>query len=206
MWRENAVHHGVDLSLKGFESRLAGRKPAKPVLDLGPKRAAVAALIRFDRGPGEVLLMKRAAREGDRWSGHISFPGGREEPADTTLLATAVRETKEEVGIDLSENARLLGGLDPVRAKARGRVLPMTITPYVFVQEREVAVDLGEEATDVFWLPLADVASGRLDDVYRYKMGPLSLKLPCWRYEDFVVWGLTHEMIKGLLRVIRVGG
>lgn len=193
----------MDLTLRSFEARLAGRVPAEASQVICSKRAAVAALIRFDRGPGEVLLMKRAPREGDRWSGHISFPGGREETADKSLLATAIRETQEEVGIDLSSSARLLGALDPVRAKAHGRVLSMTVTPYVFAQEHEVEIILGEEATEVFWLPLAEVAAGTLDDVYHYKLGPISVKLPCWCYQDFVVWGLTHEMITGLLLVLR---
>jgi len=52
-------------------------------------------------GDPEVLFIKRATREGDKWNGHVALPGGRRDPEDEDDLATAVRETIEEVGIDL---------------------------------------------------------------------------------------------------------
>jgi len=114
-----------------------------------PRRAAVAVLLSF-QGEPEVLLMKRVDREGDPWSGQISLPGGRYEAEDRDLLATAIRETEEEVGIDLARSASHAGPLEPFVARARGKVLPMDISPHVFLAEtRPVAVP-GEEADDAF--------------------------------------------------------
>ncbi len=189
------------LSLDRFAARLAAHVPRDATL-LTPRRAAVAALLRFDRGAPEVLLMQRVQREGDRWSGHVSFPGGREEEHDPDLLATAVRETREEVGLDLSAGARVLGRLDAIRAVARGKVLPMSITPFVFVQEREQALALGPEAQAAFWFPLDRAASGELSGDYVHRVGPARLRLPCWRWEGYTVWGLTHRMLEGLLRLV----
>jgi hypothetical protein len=63
-------------------------------------------------GDPEVLFIKRAARKGDRWTSHIAFPGGRRDPEDADDRAAAIRETAEEVGIDLSEgNAIAVGNL-----------------------------------------------------------------------------------------------
>lgn len=63
-------------------------------------------------GTLEALFIKRAARRGDRWTGHIAFPGGRRDPEDEDDIAAAMRETMEEVGIDLSgENVLRLGNL-----------------------------------------------------------------------------------------------
>lgn len=63
-------------------------------------------------GEPEVLLIKRASRVGDRWTGHIALPGGRRDPEDEDDKAAAIRETSEEVGIDLSEkNALWIGNL-----------------------------------------------------------------------------------------------
>jgi len=165
-------------------------------------RCAVAIILRQREQP-EVLLMQRALRVGDRWSGHVSLPGGRREAHDVDLLATAMRETREEVGIDLSTAARPLGRLAPAWAMTRGLPLPMTITPFVFTVVAPVAIALGDEATAAFWLPIDAAAAGALDDVYVHRVGPLTWKLPCWRHEGRVVWGLTFAMLSRLLALVR---
>lgn len=187
----------MDLSLARIEERLAGHAPNEP--PSGPKRAAVAALLRFDREAPDVLLMKRAFRDGDRWSGQVSFPGGREERRDPDLLSTAVRETREEVGLDLARTARLLGRLEPLRPVSGGGVV---VAPFVFARTREEPVALGDEAVSTFWLPLDRAVSGELDDVYHYRKGDVDLPFPCWRYLDQVVWGLTYRMLNSLLDVV----
>lgn len=48
-----------------------------------------------------MLFIKRASRASDRWSAHIAFPGGRSEPDDENEKYTAMRETWEEVGLDV---------------------------------------------------------------------------------------------------------
>lgn len=194
----------VNLSLPHLDAALRSRRPEPSPLLSATRRAAVAALLRYSTpNAPEVLLMKRATHPKDRWSGQVSFPGGREEDGDVDLTQTAIRETREEVGIDLRRSARLLGRLDRVRAVARGKVLPMSITPFVFAQTREVEVELSDEAEDTFWLPLKAAASGTLDGTYRWQKGPVSKTLPCWRYEGRVVWGLTYGMLQSLLALGR---
>ncbi|KAL8864099.1 MAG: hypothetical protein Q9198_010090 [Flavoplaca austrocitrina] len=53
------------------------------------------------RGDPEVLFIKRSARKGDRWTSHIAFPGGGRDPEDKDDLAASIRETREEIGMDL---------------------------------------------------------------------------------------------------------
>ncbi len=169
---------------------------------LAPRRSAVAVLLRFDRGPAEVLLMRRVKREGDRWSGHISFPGGMAQPEDADLLATATRETVEEVGLDLTAAAAPTGRLDERLAIASGKVIPMAISPFVFELTCSPTLRLGPEAEEAFWLPLAAAAAGELDGTVDYRFGPVVKKLPCWRYQGRTVWGLTWSMLDGLLAVV----
>ena len=174
-------------ALEAHEARTVSRLTA-------PRRSAVAALLRFDRGAPDVLVMRRA--------GHVSFPGGMRDATDPTLLHTACRETLEEVGVDLQASARRIGQLDDVRAIARGNLLPLAITPFVFEQVSAVEISLNHEAESAFWLPLDRVASGELDGKFEYKLGRVPMKFGCWRYDGYVVWGLTYKMINDLLDVI----
>ena len=76
----------------------------------------MAAILRPGDPEPEVLLIRRAEKVGDPWSGHMAFPGGRADPRDPDLRATAVRETREEVGLDLENDAELIGILDDIPA------------------------------------------------------------------------------------------
>jgi 8-oxo-dGTP pyrophosphatase MutT (NUDIX family) len=191
----------LSLTLAQIAARVAAHEARSPLVFAG-RRAAVAMFLREGPAGPEVLLMKRREHAGDRWSGHVSLPGGKEHPGDRDLVATAVRETLEEVGIDLARSGRLVGRLDGLRAIAEGKLLPMTITPFVFVAlDGEHVVALRDEAESTFWLPLAAAASGALDASYAYKLGPLPLELPCWRFDGYVVWGLTYQMLRGLIQV-----
>jgi 8-oxo-dGTP pyrophosphatase MutT (NUDIX family) len=188
------------LDLDHLTRRLAAHEPRDPSDFLVQRRAAVAAILRVGVGV-EVLLMTRAQREGDRWSGHVSMPGGMQHEGEE-LIETAMRETIEETGIDLRGAARL-GRLAACKAIAKGKVLPMTITPFVFHLVEPQPITLSDEAVDAFWFPLHRAAGGELDAVYPYRLGPMSWDLPCWRWEERTVWGLTHQMLSALLELVR---
>ena len=101
------------------------------------RAAAVAAVVRQAPGGAEVLLIRRAEDERDPWSGHMALPGGHHDPDDADLVATALRETREEVGLELDRAAEWIGFLEraPVRA---GQRPAFEILPLVFALGREV--------------------------------------------------------------------
>jgi hypothetical protein len=109
-----------------------------------------------------------------------------------------MRETREEVGLDLAA-ARLLGRLEPLPAMPRGAAAAMSVSPFVFAVDTIGELTLSAEATATFWLPLGRAASGELDGQYEYPWKESLLKLPCWRYEERVVWGLTYQMLQAFL-------
>lgn len=192
------------LTLDDIVAAVERHRPQRISSLAAPRRAAVAALLREGEGGSpEVLLMQRSRRPGDSWSGHVSFPGGREEERDASLLETAIRETREEVAVDLKRHAELVGALDAIRARGRSGLTNMSVWPYVFVATEPIAPRRSDEAEEVFWLPLDLAASGRLDSVYPYRVGPVPLKLPCWEYDGRVVWGMTYRMLEGLLGLVR---
>ncbi len=185
-----------------IDALLARYEPHDGEPDPDNNHAAVAALLRGHAGELEVLLMTRAERPDDPWSGQVCMPGGAAEVVDDDLLATAVRETREELGFDLDGCSRLLCRLQRTQAVARGRRLPLEISPYVFAATAIPRVELGDEAADAFWFPLGRARRGELDGTYRYRHGEQRLVLPCWNHADRTVWGLTHRMLSGLLQLL----
>ncbi|MBI4705060.1 MAG: CoA pyrophosphatase [Deltaproteobacteria bacterium] len=168
--------------------------------------AAVAAILRFATRP-EILLIRRALNPADPWSGHVAFPGGRREPGDADLLATAARETREEVGIDLERQAELLGRLDDVPAIARGRPVALVIVPFVFRAhegvEPRVEPSRGE-VDEALWAPIEPLARGEADTTRAYELQGERVLLPAYRVGGHVVWGLTYRMLRSLFEVLGV--
>src|ERR1039457_5827057 len=115
-----------------------------------PEPDAAVAIVHARGAADSVLLMRRAEREADAWSGHWSFPGGRRKPEDSDLLHTALRELEEECGILLAR-ARLEAALPAAVARRRvGRFL--LVAPFVFRVDDEQPPALDpQEAVEAVW-------------------------------------------------------
>ncbi|MEY4512870.1 MAG: hypothetical protein RLZZ450_4992 [Pseudomonadota bacterium] len=204
------------LDMAFIRQRVRGRVPRSAVLDtvlnqLAPaapeppvRRAAVATILREHRefGP-EVLFIRRAEHPHDPWSGHMAFPGGREEPSDADLLATAIRETREEVSLDLAADALLLGRLDELPAVARGRPTGLTIAPFVFELTRDAPLHFNGEVAEIVWAPLSQLYRGELTTVFPYEIAGQRVELPAHDVQGRIVWGLTHRMLESLFVLLR---
>jgi 8-oxo-dGTP pyrophosphatase MutT (NUDIX family) len=181
-----------------------GKDPGGP--PDGAPRAAVAALFR-DRGNegAELFFIRRAEKEGDPWSGHIAFPGGRRETTDATLLETAIRETQEEVGIDLGR-AELLARLPDVPAFTRSKRGTMVVTPFVFGLREDVTPAINHEVQSVLWVSFASLARGEGKSTFAWTWEGKTLDLPCIHIgpEKHVLWGMTYRMLETLLEAIAV--
>lgn len=162
-------------------------------------RAAVALILR-DAGAGaELLFIHRAEHPGDPWSGQMGFPGGRAEPGDEGLLDTAIRETREETGIDLARSGRVLGRLDEVRAMARGRPVDLAISPFVFALHEAVeARPDPREVRDLLWIGLQTLLGEELRSTLEFRHEGHTLELPCFRLNGRVIWGLSYRMFEDL--------
>ncbi len=187
--------------MSSFVDRLASRLPARelrPPPD-GRRRAAVAALVHDAADGPRVLLMKRIEREGDPWSGHISLPGGGFHAGDGDLLATAIRETQEELGLDL-HGTQLVGPL-PTLAPLSSGPNGIEVTPFVFASPEELPTRIGPEAFAAFWLPLELAAAGAYDSTFTYP--GTERTFPSWTYEGFTIWGMTWRILGDLLALGR---
>lgn len=169
------------------------------------RKSAVAIPLREGAGGLEILMIERAHREGDRWSGHMAFPGGMLHADDPNSVAGALRETREEVGIDLDRGEQPLARLSDIGSPSHiGHRRPLVITPFVFAVRDEVAPVPNHEVASVVWIPLAFLADCRNRNEMEWRRGWRSLHLPYYVYADKRIWGLSLMMIDELL--VRLGG
>ncbi len=151
----------------------------------------------------KVLFIRRAEHPKDPWSGHMALPGGRRDASDADDLATARRETLEEVGLDLAEQARLLGRLDDITATARGHVLDMVVSPFVFTVETVTPIVPTAEVVAAYWAPIQPLFSGHAATTHWVDLPEGRTGLPAWDVQGNIVWGLTFRMITDLFSLMR---
>lgn len=156
------------------------------------------ALILRPRATGaEALYILRAEHPADPWSGHMGLPGGRIEPEDGGPFEAAIRETVEEVGLDLRRHGRLLGQLDDVQAFGGGRRLELVIRPFVFELVADVPLRPNDaEVQEVHWIPFAELLAPEHRSTIPWEHAGTRLELPCYRVRERVIWGLTYRMLQ----------
>jgi 8-oxo-dGTP pyrophosphatase MutT (NUDIX family) len=181
--------------LARLSDRLAVHQPVVGTDDPNLIWAAVSVVV--TPSPDAVLLIRRAERPGDPWSGHMALPGGRREPGDPDLLATAVRETREEVGMTLERSA-LLGTLDDVIP--RTPVLPpIAVRPFVFSLPNRPALTPNREVAGVVWVPLEHLLDPETYHTARIEVRGAPREMPAYRLEETIVWGMTERILTTLL-------
>ena len=168
----------------------------------GVRRAAVALIIRAGvDGVPELLFIKRAEYPADPWSGQVAFPGGREESADPTLADTAIRETREETGIDLVRDGTVIGRLDDLRPQTV-RLPAVIVRPYVVLLNRFEPLVLSDEVAMAFWVPLAafrDEPAWR--DTTVFARG-VQINARAFHHQGQVIWGMTERILSQLLTLL----
>ena len=180
------------------QRHLAPAGPGEPPVDRPPGRYAAVAAILLPRD--ELLFMRRAEHPGDPWSGHVCFPGGRGDPEDAGTLATAIRETREELGLDLS-GADVLGALSD--ATTAPHLPPLVVRPWVFRLDRHPALTPNHEVASVHTLGVDALLAGVGRSTFTYEARGLDLQLPCVDFDGVRLWGMTLWMVDDLLRRLR---
>jgi 8-oxo-dGTP pyrophosphatase MutT (NUDIX family) len=192
----------VPWDIETIREKLAGRTARRQELLEIKKRAAVAVILRPVDDDTEVLLIRRAVRERDPWSGHMAFPGGHQEPADADMRATAVRETFEEVGLDLLQH-EYLGALDEFPATARGAFVGMIISPHVFaLRDPRPVLRPNVEVAELVWGRVGQMMRGEVDAIKELRYDGEQRRLPAFRVQDQLVWGMTHNMLRSLFQLL----
>ncbi len=191
--------------LQLIETRLPEHNPKRPLLRPLMKRSAVAMILQVRQGELHILMIKRAEREGDPWSGHMAFPGGRMDKADANGYAVAVRETEEEIGLTLGPQDRCLGRLSDFNARPRRGALGMAVSPFVFHLEREVSFIPNYEVAELVWVPLEFLLDTDNRTQMRWKYKGIEFPVPCYHFSGRVIWGLSLMMLDELMDLVEGG-
>jgi len=187
--------------IAALERLLKERNPRKIGGEPGLVHAAVMMILKETEEEFSMLFIKRPEAEWDPFSGHMAFPGGKMSEGDKSKLQTAIRETHEEIGVDLGVHGRILGELDdvnPNNPRARGYI----VTPYLSFLTVEVPLELDRrEVEEAVWVPmehLRDVRNfkvrmrdrdGKLIEDYTYNYGP------------YLIWGMTGRIVHNFLSI-----
>lgn len=197
MRSRSTQRRGTITGVSEFEAVRAWFSSRSPRRDApaGVPQAAVGLLLLPTEFSLELLLIRRAERTDDPWSGHMALPGGRRDDSDESLLETVRREVREEVGVELAHDA-LLGELDDLRPlTAPARVL---VRPFVFGLRARPSLVLSDEVARVRWSSLGLLANSAAEtEVFHHGAWR---KMPCFRLDDDVVWGMTHRILEPFVR------
>jgi 8-oxo-dGTP pyrophosphatase MutT (NUDIX family) len=128
-----------------------------------------------------------------RHAGEISFPGGREDPGDSDLIATALREAEEEVGLPASA-VSLVGALQPIPTIATN----YAVYPFVgLVEPGQRWLPSEREVTEVLELSLADLRAGY--GRRRLTRRGIPFRTDTFVVDDNLIWGATARILSDLL-------
>jgi 8-oxo-dGTP pyrophosphatase MutT (NUDIX family) len=186
-----------------IRARLAAHEPVR-VDASGFAQAAVALVLRERAGRAEILFIERSVREGDPWSGHMAFPGGRVEPHDADTRAAAERETLEEVGVSLAD-ADYLGPLADLQGSPRHREHRLVVTAHVYhAPEPGPFVLDAREVADAMWFPVRGILEPGRHVAWRTRR-LTEVEFPgilVGKPDRHVVWGLTYRFLDIFMRAI----
>lgn len=195
-----ASSHGPDFSLFGESfttnnicSKLLAQSSMASEPDTG-RRAAVAMILIGSPVAKELLFIRRADYQGDPWSGDVAFPGGGVEPQDADSRATAERETHEEIGLVLSDEA-YLGKLGSIN----GAYLPVNISCHLYQLASQPPLKPNNEVLETFYIPLTTLLEQERNQerLFEYRGNQRSHPIiDLDAYCDHFLWGISYRLLQ----------
>lgn len=160
-----------------------------------PEGVDAAVLIPVtDTSRPEIILTRRATHMKSH-AGEVAFPGGKRDSTDASVVATALRESYEEIG--LQPNAvELLGELDTFVSRVGLRVQPII----GMVPGDVPLVPNPDEIESIFRVPVEFFLNEKPVYTHKFRFMGQEVTVPSFNYGDYVIWGLTAFMIVDLMK------
>jgi len=168
--------------------KLLRHRKKKAIIDEKRRASAVLIPLFYNQGQYHVLFTERS-EEVDFHKGQVCFPGGTQEPSDSSLLQTALRETEEEISLK-AQDIEVLGEFDDTLTLTSNYVISPFVAfiphPYPFKAD-------GREIREIFSVPLSF-----LMDEANFKQDSYS-----YEYEGHVIWGATARILKQFIDLLK---
>jgi len=178
--------------LNQITSKLKVYEGNPPVEDL--RKAAVLIGI-VDCDDPELIYTLRSNKVGSH-GGEVSFPGGMHEKDDASLEITALRESEEETGLN-REQVNIIGSTDTVVSRYN-----VSVTPYVGIVPPDIKLNNdSEEIEACFRVPISFLLEDKRHRNDHIKKNGESFFMPAYRFESFIIWGLTAMMTVDFLNI-----
>lgn len=188
------------LPLSTLERRL--RRRVKQLTDPGGDTAEVTAAVAavLVPAPDALLLIRRAERAGDPWSGQMALPGGRRDPGDADPRDTAIRESREEVGLILTA-AHFLTALPDI-APRTPMLPPVVVRPYLFILPERPILTPNIEVAEAGWVRLDALKNPAIYRPYSLELRGEMRTFPAYHLGESVIWGMTERILTSLLPLL----
>lgn len=193
--QDEARHYdgpGLEVKIR----KVLSHREKKTISDKGLMRAAVLIPLYRKGGEYHILFTKRT-EEVEIHKGQISFPGGNRDKGDENLLATALRENFEEIGLR-PQDVEVLGELDDMVTQVSNFV----VTPFVALVPYPYDFKINQhEVDELIEVPLSALLQGRgSQDVIESERGLVLSHY--YRYGEHIIWGATARILKGFLDLV----
>jgi 8-oxo-dGTP pyrophosphatase MutT (NUDIX family) len=197
-----AIKEELLLELPGIaaQEKLVPKHTRIPLPQSAKQNAAVGLILLSDNKNTDIIFTKRATYDGHH-SGQVSFPGGKEEKLDNSLLETAIRETSEEIGIGLLRQ-EYLGKLTPLYIPVSNFI----VHPFVFFHKYKSNINFTIDKKEVEYVIL--FALKALLDKELVKTTSLkinssyTLTTPYYAIKKEIVWGATAMILSEFVEIL----
>lgn len=177
------------MDLKLLRSSLSSK--IDPVLEhYGTNKLASILVIIYGDEP--IIIMTEKPTHLKFHAGEISFPGGKFDPIDSDLLETALRETSEEIGLQISKN-QVIGQLEPVVTLNSG----FTILPFISIIDEITLLSANSEVENILHIPLESFLKTMADDT-----NPTHKRIQemyTFEYENKIIWGASARILRQIV-------